>query len=88
MKQAFIPIILRPKVPGVTFSISDISYAEEVVNSISSIDEILNLCSRRRIIAKIIKNISGYSFDDINGPSTKIMKQIEFIFLKKYDQED
>ncbi len=84
MKSAFIPITLRPKVNGMTFGMSDISYAEEEISDISSIDDVTNLCSRRKIIAKIIKNVSSGSADDmVDGPVIKMMRQLEHIFLRQ-----
>ena len=57
MKKTFIPKALRPNVAGSNFSISIEACSKEIIDSISNIDEIINLSSRRKIIANIIKNL-------------------------------
>lgn len=81
-KNAFIPSSLRPNVRGATFAVGDVSYAYEVVNNIKSINEILNLSLRRRIIAKLIKNIIDVDCEDkITDSSLKTIKLMQSMLL-------
>ncbi len=86
MKKAFIPEILRPDVVGSAFSLLSSSNAVDAVESISNIDEIAELYSRRKIIAKIVHNISSES-EKADDAKFRRLKLIESIFLKQ-NKED